>query len=55
MPDEDELLEVLADYLKKKGFTGVENQCGILQYKRDGKAGSIYIDVMESEDGEGED
>lgn len=52
MPNEDELLEVLADYLKKKGFTGVENQCGILHYKRDGKDGSIHIDVMESDYGQ---
>lgn len=50
--NEDELLDVLADYLKKKGFSGVVNQCGTLFYERDGKDGSIYIDIMERDHGQ---
>lgn len=49
MPDENELLEVIADYLRKKGFNNVENSCGSLYYERDGKVGTVYVDVMEKE------
>lgn len=46
-PDEDGLLEVVADSLRQQGYQRVVNQCGTVFYEHDGKEGSIYIDITE--------
>jgi hypothetical protein len=47
MPDEDDLLEVVADSLRRQGYKEVVNQCGSVFYEHDGKEGSIYLDITE--------
>jgi hypothetical protein len=46
-PDEDALLEVVADSLRRQGYKKVVNQCGTVLYEHDDKEGSIYLDVTE--------
>lgn len=47
VPDEDGLLEVVADSLRRQGYKEVVNQCGSVFYEHDGKEGSIYLDITE--------
>lgn len=46
-PDEDGLLEVVAESLRRQGYKNVVNQCGTVFYEHDGKEGSICLDIME--------
>lgn len=49
-PDEDGLLEVVAECLKRQGYKNVVNQCGTVFYERVGKEGSIYLDITERDE-----
>lgn len=49
-PDEDGLLEVVAESLRRQGYKNVVNQCGTVFYEHDGKEGSVYLDIMERDE-----